>query len=193
MAAKYFYLTFDGAPNPPGTSNILAVLHKHQVKATFFLEGRRLEVATECAGEIVKAGHDIGNHSFSHPDFDAISRDQCVEEVKKTEAILQNKLGITTSFLRPPSGKLTPELEHLFVRMGYSIVLWSYSIKDWLGPDAEAVAHRVLTQLKDNGIVVFHDHVPWVPDTLDIVIPKIKALGYILAGISSFNSTGIIK
>lgn len=181
---KSFYLTFDGAPNPPGTDRILRVLEKHVVKATFFMEGRRLEEEDKCAFRVLQAGHDIGNHSYNHLDFASIPLETCIEEVNKTDQILFTKLGIKTRLFRPPAGKLTPEVEEALLDLGFTIVLWSYSVKDWEGPDAQTVAERTLKQLKDEAVVVLHDHVEWVPDTLEIIIPEIKKRGYVFKRIS---------
>jgi peptidoglycan/xylan/chitin deacetylase (PgdA/CDA1 family) len=191
--SKPFYLTFDGAPNPPGTDRILKVLEKHGIKGTFFMEGKRLEKEANCALRVLQAGHDIGNHSYNHPDFSSIPLEACIEEVDKAERILFAKLGIKTRLLRPPAGRLTPEVEKALLNLGYTIVLWSYSVKDWEGPDAQSVAERTLEQLKDGAVVVFHDHVEWVPDTLEIIVPEIKKRGYIFKTISEHPIQGKIK
>jgi peptidoglycan/xylan/chitin deacetylase (PgdA/CDA1 family) len=193
MSINSFYLTFDGAPNPPGTDRILEVLAEHNVKATFFMEGKRLEEEAPCALRVLEAGHDIGNHSYTHPDFDTIPIAQCLEEVNKTDLILYEKLGLKTKLLRPPSGKLTLEVEETFLKLGYTIVLWSYSIKDWEGPDAKSIAERVLNQIRKDTIIVFHDHVPWVPETLEIIIPKIKEAGCKFKRISKIEAKGLIR
>lgn len=193
MAAKTFYLSFDGAPNPPGTDNVLAALARHEVKAAFFMEGRRLEDQAECARRVLAAGHDIGNHSYNHPEFDTVPLEVCIEEVEKTDQILFEKLGIQTRLLRPPAGRLTPQVEREFLRRGYDIVLWSYSIKDWIGPAAAAVAERVLSQARDQAIIVFHDRVEWVPQTLDFIIPRLKEQGYQFKKISESGRSGVIR
>lgn len=191
--SKSFYLTFDGAPNPPGTDRILEVLAKHDIKATFFMEGKRLEGNRECALRVLRAGHDIGNHSYNHPDFDGIPLELCIEEVRKTDEILLEQLGIKTKLLRPPAGKLTKEVEEALLSLGYTLVLWSFSVKDWDGPDAESIAARTLNQLKNEAVVVFHDHVQWVPDTLEIIIPEIKKRGFSFKKISQHPLPGKIK
>lgn len=193
MAERSFFLTFDGAPNPPGTDAVLDALDRHRVRATFFMEGRRLESEAECARRVLKAGHDVGNHSYNHPEFDSLSIDSCLEEVRKTDAIVYQELGIKLRLFRPPAGKLTQEVEEVFLGLGYTIVLWSYSIRDWEGPDARSVAERVLSQIRDNAIVVFHDRIPWVADTLDIIIPEIRKSGYRLKRISEFGDSGVLR
>jgi peptidoglycan-N-acetylglucosamine deacetylase len=190
---KNFFLTFDGAPNPPGTDNILEVLRKHGVKGTFFMEGRRLEDHSECARRVLASGHDVGNHSYNHPEFDKISLEECLDEVRKTEAILFEKIGIKPVLLRPPAGILTSFVEETFLGLGYTLVLWSYSIKDWEGPDSASIASRVLHQARDNAIVVFHDRIPWIPEALEIIIPTLQRAGYSFKKISESGLQGVIR
>ncbi|HSM56299.1 MAG TPA: polysaccharide deacetylase family protein [Candidatus Sulfomarinibacteraceae bacterium] len=194
MCEKRFYLTFDGAPNPPGTDKILQVLAHHAVPAAFFMEGRRLETEAECARRVRDAGHDVGNHTYNHPTFDAISLAECLEEVTRTDDILEAELGRRPTLLRPPFGILTPATQQVLLERGYTIVLWSVSIRDWEGPDAGAIAQRLLQQVRDGAIVVFHDHVPWNPDALDIVIPALRDQGYTFGRISEIaRGSGIIR
>ncbi len=185
---KEFFLTFDGAPNPPGTLRILDVLKRHNVKAGFFMEGRRLEDEGGCACRVLDGGHDVGNHSYSHPNFDEISLEAVVKEVEKTGDIIHKILGIRTDLIRPPAGRVTPDVHSLLTEMDYRVVLWSYSIKDWEGPDAVSLAERVIGGIHDQAIVVFHDRVPWVPETLERIIPEIKDMGYRFERISRRRS-----
>ena len=76
---------------------------------------------------------------------------------------------------------------------GYTIVLWSYSIRDWEGPDAESIAQRLLSQARGEAIVVFHDRVTWNPDVLEIVIPALREQGYTFAKISEIANGGVIR
>lgn len=188
---KSFYLTFDGAPNPPGTLNILEVLESHGIMASFFMEGHRLELEADCAAQVLEAGHDVGNHSYSHPEFDKISIERVREELQRADDILNEKLGIRPRFCRPPAGKLTPEVEKEILDMGYTIVLWSYSIRDWETPDVDQLAARVIRGLRDGAIIVMHDRVPWIPDTLEIIIPAIRSQGYEFKKISHKGTGGV--
>lgn len=176
---KRFYLTFDGAPDPRGTDKILATLQKHDIKATFFMEGSRVDKDPEAARRVLTEGHAVGNHSYTHPDFATLSMKQREEEVSKAQAALERHLGITTKLLRPPFGKIDDAAIDHFESLGYTIVLWDYSIRDWEGPDAKSIAARVLDRLKaDEATIVMHDFVEWNPEAIDLIVPQIKALGY---------------
>ncbi len=176
---KRFYLTFDGAPHPPKTDRLLEKLAQHGIPATFFMEGKRVDDEPDCARRVQAAGHAIGNHSYTHPDFSTLSLSACEEEIQKAQAALSRHLGFTAKLLRPPFGKIQPEVLEHFEKQGFTIVLWDYSIKDWEGPSAEAIAQRVLSQLSANeAVIVMHDRVEWNPDVLDIIVPEIQRRGY---------------
>ncbi|NPV57054.1 MAG: polysaccharide deacetylase family protein [Anaerolineae bacterium] len=190
---KCFYLTFDGSPNPPATDRLLNALARHGVQAGFFMEGRRLELESDCARRVLAAGHDIGNHSYNHPEFDKLPIEDCMQEVEQTQAIIQRALGFYPRLLRPPMGLLTPEVETTFVEKGFDIILWSYSVRDWEGPDAQAVAGRILSQAVPGAIIACHDRVEWLVDTLDIVIPALRRQGFEFRKISECGRRGVVR
>jgi len=193
MVEKSFFMSFDGAPNPPWTDFLLDSLKSHGVSATFFLEGRRLEREAECARRVLSAGHAIGNHAYTHPEFDKVSIAECIREVEMTQEIIRKQLGISATMLRPPGGALTAEVERTFLAMGFDIILWSYSVRDWEGPDAQAVAQRILSQAIPGGIIACHDRVEWLTDTLDIVIPVLRREGYIFRRLSEISNKGVVR
>jgi peptidoglycan/xylan/chitin deacetylase (PgdA/CDA1 family) len=179
LGDKKFFLTFDGAPNPPNTDRILAKLDKHHIKVTFFMEGKRLENEPECGWRVLKAGHAVGNHSYSHPDFSVLTAEEQIEEILRAGRVIREILGMETPLVRPPFGVLDDAAGEGLRAAGYTLVLWDYSVKDWEGPDARSVADRVLGQLQaDEATIVLHDHVDLNPDVLDIIIPGIQERGY---------------
>ena len=179
LQEKTFYLTFDGAVNPPGTLRILEVLSRHGIHATFFVEGHRIAGQEEILREMISAGHHLGNHSFTHPDFSTLEPEACMEEVRKTDEALFQATGLRTKLLRPPCGILPDDKRKLLESAGYQICLWSISVKDWLGPDARSVAERTLSLARESTVTaVYHDHVDWTPETVELILPKLQDLGY---------------
>ncbi len=195
IVQKKVALTFDGSPNPPGTLNILATLEKEKVPGTFFMEGHRIEKDVKTARQVKDGGHEIGNHSYSHPLFDEIALQEVKEEVLKTHRLLKEKVGVETRYMRPPAGKLTRRVENLLLEMGFAIVLWNCTgLRDWEGPSAEEVAERALRLIpRDPLILVFHDRVPWVPEVLSIIVPELREKGYQFEYISGLGQKGIIR
>ncbi len=179
-----FFLTFDGAPNPPGTDALLDRLGRYGVKSTFFIEGHRMENEPECARRIVAAGHELGNHTFTHRNIDELSLREVVDEISRTQEIIHNETGIITDQFRPPWGRVTPETTEAILASGHDLVLWNRSVRDWEGPDAGAIADRLLEGVGDGSIVVLHDRVEDNPEVLDRVIPQILEAGYMLRPVS---------
>ncbi|HEC09630.1 MAG TPA: polysaccharide deacetylase family protein [Acidimicrobiales bacterium] len=173
-----FHLTFDGAPHCPHTDALLDVLAAHGVTATFFLEGHRLEDQAECARRIVTAGHEIANHSYTHPMMDELDPEEVVGEVRRAQEVIHHETGVRTRQFRPPWGRLSDEAVRAVHATGHDVILWNVSIRDWEGPDAASVANRILRGLADGCIVALHDRVEWNPEVLELVIPRIEAAGY---------------
>lgn len=190
---KNFYLSFDGSPNPPATDRLLNCLAAYDIKATFFMEGRRLEKEADCARRVQAAGHDIGNHSYNHPEFDKIPIQEAIIEVELTQQIIFRELGFYPTLLRPPAGLLTQTVEETFLSIGFDIVLWSYSVRDWEGPDAKAVAQRILSQAMPGAIIALHDRTEWLIEILDNIIPALRSKGYQFGKISQIEKKGVIK
>lgn len=157
------------------------------------MEGHRLEKESDCARRVFDAGHDIGNHSYHHPEFDKISLQECIREVDMTQEIIFKNLGFYPTLLRPPAGILTKEVEDTFLKRGFDIILWSYSVKDWEGPDAKAVSERILSRAIPGAIIACHDKVEWLTQTLDIVVPALSQAGYVFRKISEINCHGTIR
>jgi peptidoglycan/xylan/chitin deacetylase (PgdA/CDA1 family) len=193
MLPKTFYLTFDGSPNPPATDRLLQKLASFNIQASFFMEGFRLGKEAECAKRVLDAGHDVGNHSYHHPQFDEITLQECISEVEMTQEIIFQNLGFYPKLLRPPAGILTAEVEQAFLERGFDIILWSYSVKDWEGPDAASVSRRILDQAFPGAIIACHDKVEWLTQTLDIVIPALLAQGYEFRKLSQIGAHGTIR
>lgn len=188
-----FYLSFDGSPNPPATDYLLNSLEKHNVKATFFMEGRRLEQEADCARRVQTAGHDIGNHSYNHPEFDKIPIEECIREVELTQEIIKKELGFYPTLLRPPAGVLPKIVEETFLAKGFDIVLWSYSVRDWEGPNAKSVSERILSQAFPGAIIALHDRTEWLIDILEIIIPELRKRHFGFQKISECGKKGLIK
>jgi peptidoglycan/xylan/chitin deacetylase (PgdA/CDA1 family) len=143
------------------------------------MEGKRLEQEPACGRRVLAAGHAIGNHSYSHPDFSLLTAEEQIAEMLRGGRVISEILGVRTPLARPPFGILAEAAGEQLRAAGYTLVLWDYSVKDWEGPDAPSVADRVLGQLRaEEATIVLHDHVDLNPDVLDIIIPGIKNRGY---------------
>lgn len=176
-------LTFDDGPNPRFTPQILDILYEHQVPATFFLVGQQMEGQGWLVRKIAASGHEIGNHTDSHPDLTTLEGTQILEEIQKTQEALGEILpDYTMNFLRPPYGR---QNETVCQSSPLPLILWNVDSGDWEDPQAEAIYAAVMENIQDGDIVVFHDDNPETVKALKQILPALKARGYQFATVST--------
>lgn len=150
-------LTFDDGPYPPYTQQILTVLKENDVPATFFLVGKNAEKHPELVKRIVAAGHQIGNHTYSHPDLLKLDRDQIAVEVDKTQKILADITGQIPEIIRPPHGFRDAVVMEVMAERNLKVVEWSVLCRDWVNPGVEAITNRTVSKVKNGSIILLHD------------------------------------
>ncbi|HHT49607.1 MAG TPA: polysaccharide deacetylase family protein [Firmicutes bacterium] len=181
---KQVALTFDDGPDLEYTPQILDLLGQYGVKATFFLKGINIPGREWVVTRMVREGHLVANHSYSHPDFRKMTPEQIVAEVQKNEALLEKISGQRTALLRPPYGEMTEEgLDHL-VAAGYQMINWSVDSGDWKAKQADEILTNILTQIQAGSIILMHsaggagqDLTPSVDALADLII-TLQGLGY---------------
>lgn len=174
--------TFDDGPNPQYTPAVLDVLYEEQVPGTFFLVGEKLDGNQLLIQEMAQSGHEIGNHTFSHPDLTTLHPNQVTSEIRKTEEALREILpDYQIHFVRPPYGHYTEWVEQA---VPLPLMLWTIDSNDWETPDAQQIAATVLAEIADGDIVVFHDDNPETVLALQTIIPTLKARGFQFATVS---------
>jgi len=155
-------LTFDDGPNDPHTMHLLDVLAKHNAKATFFLIGRYVRQRPEIARAILAAGHEVGNHTFSHPNLALVSARRLRQELDDCRKALEDALGTKTSLFRPPFGGRRPNVLRTARVMGLSPIMWSVTGYDWSAKSAEVIVDKVIRQVDSPRrpqaeVVLLHD------------------------------------
>ena len=188
---KIIALTFDDGPQPPYTENILKVLNKNKILATFFLLGENIKKHPESVKKIISENHEIGNHSYSHKKMLFKSPDFIQKEIQKTDEILKT-YKIETKIFRPPFGVgllILPFIVKLFKK---NIIIWSINSKDYLGLSAEKISERILRKIQPGSIILMHDgsgvdsgNRSNTVETLKIIIPQLKKMGYKFSTISN--------
>lgn len=156
---KVIALTFDDGPNPPWTGRILDVLESYEVPATFFCVGLHASAHTDEVARIAESGHELGNHTWSHPFLPDLSRRELAEQLERTdEAIARSAPLPARRLFRPPYGSRTPEvLTWLDAGHEHTIVLWDLDTRDWSLPGPEAISRTVLEKARPGSIALFHD------------------------------------
>lgn len=150
-------LTFDDGPNPPYTSNILAILRQFGIEATFFCIGRQVAAYPDLVRQEEAAGHTIGNHTWSHPSLPALSAPQILAQLTMTSDIVQKTIGVRPRFFRPPYGALNAQVLAQVDQLGLTTVLWSDDPQDWSRPGTNVIISRVLSQVSNGAIILMHD------------------------------------
>ena len=175
-------LTFDDGPHPVYTRKILDLLDKYQIKATFFIIGENAGYYKETLKEIVKRGHEIGNHTFSHAIIKDKNIDDIMLEIEECRNAIYDICGENTVLFRPPGGLMSDvvsEGSELFEN--YDIILWSIDTMDWAHRKPEKIAEYVINNTKSGDIILMHDYIGKdspTPDALEIIIPSLIEKGY---------------
>jgi peptidoglycan-N-acetylglucosamine deacetylase len=180
-------LTFDDGPNEPYTSEILTILRREHVRATFFLIGERVRSEPAVAVRIVGDGHVVGNHSDSHPfalAFESPGRIQ--SEIDRAELTIRDATGIYPRFFRPPQGLRSPWLMRIAQRDSLETVTWDVSPIDWNPLSSQQLSDRIVSSAHPGAIILLHDGLNLVPSAnrevvvegLTSVIERLRADGY---------------
>lgn len=152
---KVIALTFDDGPGQ-ATRPMLDALNRFRAKGTFFVLGRNAQLDPAILQRMVLDGHEIGNHSWSHPDLSKGGR-LAAEQLADTSVVIKQAIGEAPCIARPPFGATSPQLEAVAKAQGMLLVNWDIDPKDWTGADPDAIAARVLEGAKRGSIVVMHD------------------------------------
>jgi len=149
-------LTFDDVPDPRFTPQVLDVLRRKKVAATFFVVGTRAKKHPQLVRRIHREGHAVGNHSYSHPDLSHASLSRMKEQVRKAESSIQAAVGFEPKLFRPPYGEiLTGQLDWA-KRAGYTVVNWDVDSSDWRQISSERVYRNVIRAVRPGSIVLLH-------------------------------------
>jgi peptidoglycan-N-acetylglucosamine deacetylase len=150
-------LTYDDGPNDPHTLRLLEVLAKHEVRATFFLIGRYVRQRPGIVREIVRAGHVVGNHTFSHPLLIFQSDSEIRRQLVECQAALQDAVGEDVKLFRPPFGGRRPAVPRTARNLGLQSIMWNVTGYDWNAPAAEVIEKKVERQVRGGDVILLHD------------------------------------
>lgn len=178
---KVIALTFDDGPHPKETDKVLDVLKKYDVKATFFIAGKHANWYPKPLIRASEEGHEIGNHTFTHPDISNLSSTQIQSEIKQCEDILVKLTGKKPTLFRPPYGSYRKEaLAQIAKDSGYKIILWTtIDARDWQNPPASKIASTITENAKNGDIILLHDYATDnTVEALEILIPEMQSKGF---------------
>ena len=137
-------------------SDMLATLKQHHVTTTFFLEGRWAQKYPELAQMITDAGHEVGNHSFTHPDMKNLSTVQIQQEITKTNGVIKATTGSIPKWFAPPSGSFKDEVVKIASNEEMGTIMWSVDTIDWQKPTPDVLIQRVMSKVHNGAIILMH-------------------------------------
>lgn len=178
--------TLDGGAIAAFTSEILQTLREHNVRITIFITGQFAERHPELVLEMIADGHEIGNHSYAHPDFTELSDDAIRAELTRTEEIISNVTGITTKpWFRFPFGARNHHIRRVVAHEGYQSIYWTIDTIDWRADATPAlIKQRIRDRLQNGVIILAHLGSRHTVDALPDILTELKEQGYRIVKVS---------
>ena len=172
-------ITFDSAYVNKFTYQILDILDKYNIKSTFFMTYEFMSNNSEQVLEVIKRGHEVANHSTTHPDLNKVTDAKVVMEVMQAHNYIKNLVGIDMCLFRYPFGSYSPRTLTLLKNMGYYPIQWSADSVDWKNTGKEFLVNRFSgnDMLYEGAIVLFHNGATYTPEALPEIIEKIQKRG----------------
>lgn len=175
---KRIAISFDAAWGDEKTAEILDILDQYNIKSTFFLVGFWVDKYPEKVQLIAERGHEIGNHSTTHPKMSQLSREQIYQEIQITSQKIKDLTGQTPTDFRPPYGDYNNQLVETVRGMGMEAIQWSVDSLDWKSLGIQPMIDQVLNNVKPGSIVLFHNNSDYILDALPTILQQLIAQGY---------------
>lgn len=188
-ARKQIALTFDDGPHPGYTAQILSILKKYGVRATFFVVGKQAEQYPDLLRQQAEAGHSIGNHTYHHVNLTRIPPMDVAAEIKACGEAIQSITGKAPHLFRPPGGDYDRNVAEVAEALGYWIVLWTDDPGDYANPPPQVLEERLFGRLGNGGIILLHDGIAETITLLPRLIEYLQAKGYQLVTVDEMIQT----
>ena len=177
VANKTIALTFDDGPGPY-TEKLLDILDKYDAKATFFLIGSKVSARANTLRRMQSRGHQLGNHSWSHPELNKVSAEQLASEIDQTNNAIKQAVGAKPNIIRPPYGAFNRAVLEQFRQRGMSAVVWSVDTRDWADRNSEIVCSRAVAGARNGAVILMHDIHPTSVNAVPCILNSLKQQGY---------------
>jgi peptidoglycan/xylan/chitin deacetylase (PgdA/CDA1 family) len=185
----YIAMTFDDGPSDKLTPKLLDLLAKHHIKATFFVLGENVVQYPDIVARAAREGHEIGNHSWSHPNFAKMSDESVRSQLRRTDDAIKNAIGKSPTLVRPPYGSITPRQKRwIHDEFGYEIAMWDVDPFDWKRPGPTVVTNRIVKQTRPGSIVLSHDIHPGTIEAMPATFDDLEAKGLKFVTVSELIS-----
>jgi peptidoglycan/xylan/chitin deacetylase (PgdA/CDA1 family) len=187
VTEKEVALTFDDGPDPERTPEILNILDRYQIKATFFVIGKKIKGNEVLLRRIIQKGHSIGNHSFEHSNsWDFKSSGTLRKDIQMTNDLILEITGVTTNYFRPPYGVINPMVHNALKSFNYHVIAWSKRSFDTILKSDNKILRRTTKSLKPGDILLFHDTSEKTSLLLEQIILAIEKAGFKIVSLDKF-------
>ena len=187
----YVALTFDDGPHGQKSLDLLDLLRKLQVPATFFVVGMQVKKYPQIVERMILEGHEVGNHTYHHYRLPKIPLEEVAGELNSTRTLLQEVIGSRTRLVRPPGGEYNPAIQRVMEQNGYANILWTDDPADYApGRSAGQIEGFVMRDITPGGIILLHDGVLPTMAALPRIVARIRAKGLTFVTVSELIQRG---
>jgi peptidoglycan/xylan/chitin deacetylase (PgdA/CDA1 family) len=185
----YIAMTFDDGPHQTLTPKLLDLAAQKKIKLTFFVLGENVERHPEILKRAVAEGHEIGDHTWSHPNLAKSSQEKVRSELQRTDDLIRQTVGFRPKIMRPPYGSLSAkQREWVHETFGYNVILWDVDPLDWKEPGPAIVARRIISQARPGSIILSHDIHAQTIEAMPGVFDALLAKGFKFVTVSELLS-----
>ncbi len=181
---KVVALSFDAAWGNEQTETLLDILDKYNVKTTFFLVGQWVDNYPDSVKEIASRGHDVGNHSNTHPHMTQLSNDKMISEISSCNEKIKALTGNEVTLFRAPYGDYNNSVVECVNGQNMYCVQWDVDSLDWKDPTPAQMVERITNKISNGSIILMHNGAKNTPEALPLIIEAIQAKGYKIVPIS---------
>lgn len=175
----FIAMTFDDGPAEKLTPKLLDFLAAHRMKATFFVVGQCAAEFPEIVKRAAREGHEIANHSWSHPNLGKMSDEAVRRELQKTDDAIKAATGVRPTVMRPPYGSITArQKQWIHEEFGYRVIIWDVDPLDWKRPGPSVVRERIVSQTQPGSIILAHDIHPPTIEAMPATLEQLEAKGF---------------
>lgn len=172
---KCIAMTFDDGPAPVLTGKVLQVLQSRRAKATFFVTGQNAQNYPDLIKQIFTEGHQIGNHTWNHPNLTKLGDNEILHQIKETNKVIEDIIQTKLEIFRPPYGAIN---ENVIQIVNLPQIMWSIDTLDWKDRDSDLVAKRAIKNAKNGSIILLHDIHPSSVDAVAGILDTLIAQDY---------------
>lgn len=192
---KVIYFTFDNGYENGYTESILDTLKAENIKATFFLTGHYLESATPLVKRMIEDGHQIGNHSYGHPNLAKLSKEEIQKELQKFDKRLSELTSLKrTTVTRPPEGIFNEQVLEAANETGHQHIFWSVAFIDWHRDQKKGGKYafdELMNQIHPGAIILMHTVSPDNAEGLPMFIKEARKMGYTFGTLDELNMSNL--